>query len=62
MNQILAFSEVRWAFERYILHVAAFNRRAIKVYCACGFVPQRVEKRPANGGEYEFVVMSRENR
>ena len=55
----LEFARGRFAPERFTLAVATFNERAIKVYERAGFVRDRVYMHPTNGGEWEFVDMSR---
>jgi [ribosomal protein S18]-alanine N-acetyltransferase len=55
----LEYARDRFAPERFTLSVATFNRRAITVYERAGFVPVRVYMHWTNGGEWEFVEMSR---
>jgi ribosomal-protein-alanine N-acetyltransferase len=55
----LEFAQARFAAERIVLAVATFNERAIKVYERAGFARDRVYMHATNGGEWEFVEMSR---
>jgi ribosomal-protein-alanine N-acetyltransferase len=41
------------------LAVATFNERAIRVYESAGFEKEETFQQETNGGEYEFVAMSR---
>ena len=47
----------RFGPTRFVLAVAVFNTRAIKVYERAGFVPTRVYTHSTNGGEWQFVEM-----
>ena len=55
----LDFARRRFAPERFTLAVATFNKRAIKVYERAGFARERVYMHATNGGEWEFLEMSR---
>jgi [ribosomal protein S18]-alanine N-acetyltransferase len=55
----LAFARDHFATARFCLNVAAFNRRAIRVYERAGFVPLHTFLHQTNGGEYEFLHMVR---
>lgn len=56
-SQILDFVAGRYACQTLILRVAAFNRRAMRVYRACGFADDGSYLQKTNGGEYAFVKM-----
>ena len=43
---------------RFVLQVALFNRRAIRVYERVGFAPQRVFWQRTNGGRFQFLEMA----
>ena len=53
----LGYARSRYAPTRFVLSVAAFNRRAITVYERAGFTAIRVYMHSTNGGEWEFVEM-----
>jgi [ribosomal protein S18]-alanine N-acetyltransferase len=55
----LEFAQERFSPERFTLAVATFNERAIKVYERAGFARDRVYMHSTNGGEWEFLEMSR---
>ncbi len=55
----LEFGRTRFAPARFVLSVATFNERAIKVYERAGFSTERTYMHSTNGGEWEFVEMSR---
>lgn len=55
----LEFARARFAPERFTLAVATFNKRAITVYERAGFARERVYMHATNGGEWEFLEMSR---
>ena len=55
----LDFARERYAVEVFRLAVAAFNERAIRVYQSVGFEKEETYQQETNGGEYEFVAMSR---
>ena len=55
----LEFARTCFAPERFVLSVATFNKRAIKVYERAGFASVRVYTHSTNGGEWEFVEMAR---
>ena len=57
--QILEFVEECYSFESCVMSVAEFNRRAIKVYQACGFEVCGVSRRETNGGVYTFLTMKK---
>lgn len=55
----LAFARQTFAPASFRLTVATFNRRAIAVYARAGFQAQGTFISRSNGGEHEFVVMTR---
>jgi ribosomal-protein-alanine N-acetyltransferase len=55
----LDFGRQRFAPQRFTLAVATFNERAIKVYERAGFTRKRIYLHSTNGGEWEFLEMSR---
>ena len=56
----LGYARSRYAPTRFVLAVAAFNRRAITVYERAGFARERVYMHWTAGAEWEFVEMSRQ--
>ena len=55
----LDFAREGFAPERFVLSVATFNERAIKVYERAGFARVRVYMHSTAGAEWEFLEMSR---
>jgi ribosomal-protein-alanine N-acetyltransferase len=55
----LEFARTRFAPARFVLSVATFNDRAIKVYERAGFTRERIYMHSTNGAEWEFFEMSR---
>jgi ribosomal-protein-alanine N-acetyltransferase len=55
----MAFSREAFSPRRFKLSVAAFNRRAIKVYERAGFTTTRSFEHETNGGMFPFVEMER---
>jgi ribosomal-protein-alanine N-acetyltransferase len=55
----LEFAGTRFALARFVLSVATFNTRAIKVYERAGFTRERIYMHSTNGAEWEFLEMSR---
>jgi [ribosomal protein S18]-alanine N-acetyltransferase len=55
----LEFARTRFEPARFVLSVATFNERAIKVYERAGFSRERTYMHSTNGGEWEFLEMSR---
>ena len=48
-----------FAFKTYILSVAEFNKRAIKVYQKAGYQETGSENVHTNGGIYKFIIMTK---
>lgn len=57
LRQILTYLASRYHYDELVLSVAVFNRRAIRVYRACGFQDAGVFRQKTNGGVYEFLKM-----
>ena len=55
LTQILNFIEQHYTYEKLTMSVATFNKRAIKVYQACGFKDNGIVKQYSNDGIYEFL-------
>jgi ribosomal-protein-alanine N-acetyltransferase len=55
----LQFARENYTPTTFRLMVAAFNERAIIVYERAGFERQRNYRHKTNGGEFDFVEMSR---
>ncbi len=55
----MAFARDRFSPARFTLAVATFNLRAISVYERAGFTAERQVLRETNGGQFQFVEMSR---
>ena len=55
----LDFARGWFSPKRFTLAVATFNERAITVYERAGFARDRVYIHSTNGGEWEFLEMSR---
>lgn len=60
MNQILDFIDQYYQAQAYSLNVALFNRRAIRLYHAYGFLDEAVITPKSNGGTYEFLTLKKE--
>ncbi len=56
VNACLAFAR-RLGSQRFLIHVAAFNRRAITVYERCGFVETGREIRHLLDRDHPFIRM-----
>ncbi|MCL2388301.1 MAG: GNAT family N-acetyltransferase, partial [Defluviitaleaceae bacterium] len=48
----------KYCTKEFVLSVASFNKRAIKVYEKVGFTKTGVFIQNTNGGDYEFIKMS----
>ena len=59
VNQVVSFIGAHYQFDKLVMHVAAFNQRAVKVYRRCGFRDVKVIQQSSNGGIYEFLVMEK---
>ena len=59
VDQITGFIDAHYQFDKLVMHVAAFNQRAVKVYRSCGFRDVKVIEQKSNGGVYEFLVMEK---
>jgi len=55
----LDFGRERFAPEQFMLAVAIFNQRAITLYERAGFTRKRTYVHSTNGGEWQFLEMSR---
>lgn len=53
----LEFADKIYAPKRFVLSVAAFNQRAIRVYERAGFHKVREFIQETNGGHYDFISM-----
>jgi len=60
MEAGLAFAVQRFGPTAFRLSVAAFNRRAIRLYEKVGFKPDGTFMNETNGGQYEFLRMVKE--
>ncbi len=59
INAGLAFGQERYAVMMWSLSVATFNTRAIRLYEQVGFTALKTFMQRTNGGEYEFLRMTR---
>lgn len=57
---ILEYMDSHYHCEKYVLHVALFNQRAIKTYRRCGFQDAKVFMQETNGGVYDFLRMEKQ--
>ena len=55
LTDIIWFIERSYAYSTLSMDVAAFNKRAIKVYNSCGFKETHSFLQHTNGGEYDFI-------
>jgi ribosomal-protein-alanine N-acetyltransferase len=55
----LEFAREKYRPTTFVLSVATFNQRAINVYRRAGFEDVEVSLNETNGGQYEFLCMSR---
>lgn len=61
VDQAVDFISTHYQFDKLVMHVAAFNQRAVKVYRSCGFRDIKMIEQGSNGGVYEFLVMEKCN-
>ena len=54
----MQFASQRYSVERFCLHVAQFNQRAIRTYRKAGFQPVRTYRNWTNGRWYDFIEMA----
>ena len=57
VREVLQLADSQCAGRAVHLAVAAFNKRAIRVYERVGFVPVRYFRQATNGGLHDFVEM-----
>ena len=57
MNKILRYLRENYQYEKIQVKVAAFNKRATKLYTQMGFTETGMERLPTNGGLYDFILM-----
>ena len=57
LTQIMNYVDNRYPSNEYIMNVATFNQRAIKVYHSWGFEDYKVVNCKSNGGVYEFLTL-----
>ena len=55
LTDIICFIERSYAYSTLSMDVAAFNKRAIKVYNSCGFKETHSFLQHTNGCEYDFI-------
>lgn len=60
LTDIICFIERSYAYSTLSMDVAAFNKRAIKVYNSCGFKETHSFLQHTNGGEYDFIHLIRQ--
>ena len=60
--QLVNFVYKNFEFDKLILNVAFFNKRAIKVYRSCGFRDVEIFNQKSNGGIYLFLRMEKVNK
>ena len=59
VNAVMDHITSRYAVAGFMLIVAVFNQRAIKVYKKAGFTEKDFFMQKTNGGEYEFLRMEK---
>ena len=57
VNNVMAHISSRHSVTVFMLSVASFNQRAIKVYKKAGFKEAEIFTQNTNGGSYEFLRM-----
>lgn len=51
---------IHYKFKTIVLWVAAFNKRAIRLYQKCGYIQTDEEERQTNGATYRFLCMKKD--
>lgn len=62
VHAVMAHVTSQYGDVNFMLSVASFNQRAIKVYKKAGFISKGVFTQNTNGGIYEFLRMAKENK
>ncbi|ELK48971.1 GNAT family N-acetyltransferase [Halobacillus sp. ACCC02827] len=57
LKQVLLFGRSLYGNRRFTLAVAAFNKRAIRVYERCGFSCTKSFEQATNGDVFDFIAM-----
>lgn len=61
LNQVEEYIIAIYRPSKFVIFVAAFNKRAIKVYQNCGYKIIGEENRKTNNAIYHFIHMEKEN-